>query len=89
LKNELQKVVEAYLPGLPVNEELLLELFHNQSDKDHIVLHREDIPENVELSSALEDLYGAEEGDLIFRISTGPQLNQPRIARVERTKMAA
>ena len=89
LQRQLRKIVEAHLPGLPVDEERMLDLFHSQAGEGHFNLHREDLPEGVETASALCDYYGAEEGDLLIQISSGASVAEPRVTRLSGLKIAA
>ncbi|QVL34767.1 hypothetical protein KIH39_12910 [Telmatocola sphagniphila] len=89
LQRQLRSIVSAYLPGARINEEVLLELFHNQADDQHFILHREDLPEGMAPLEALELFFGAEAGDQILQISSSGNIESPRVKALDTEKLVA
>jgi len=80
----LAKLLRPMMPGLKISRETCIDLVEGlvadspDADQTYLV-HREDLPEGVDLNAVLRDGYGAEPGDQIVQVSVGTRVDEPRI----------
>jgi hypothetical protein len=79
----LARFLRPFIPGVPVNRELCADLIDSlvaaASGENACILHREELPEGHDMSEALRDACGAEDGDQIILVNVGPKPDEPRV----------
>ena len=80
----LAQMLRPYVPGISIDNEACADLVDSliadaPGSEETYLVHREDLPEGEELSSALREGYGAEAGDQIIHVSIGPKPDEPRV----------
>jgi len=80
----LAKMLRPYVPGALINPDLCADFVDSlvsgspEAD-DCYVVYRDDLPEGEEVSTALREGFGAEDGDQIVSVSISPQAAEPRV----------
>ena len=78
---QLSRVLQTVLPGLPLAPELCLELLQTiveGAGEEVYLVHREDLPDQ-DWTEALRDGFGAEDGDRVVQVTSGPIVDQPTV----------
>jgi len=80
----LARFLRPYIPGVPVSRELCADLIDSlvaeaSSAENACILHREELPEDHDMSEVLRDACGAEPGDQVILVNVGPKPDEPRV----------
>ena len=80
----LARLLRPYLPGIDIANETCAEMMDalvndSAQDEEAYIVHREDLPDNSDLTTALSEGFGAEPGDRIVCVSLGAKAEVPKI----------
>ncbi|MCE9533770.1 MAG: hypothetical protein K8T89_21975 [Planctomycetes bacterium] len=80
----LASLLRPMVPGVTISrdscENLVDALVAGSPDADEsYVVHRDDLPNDEDLNTALRDGFGAEVGDHVVQVSLGARIEQPRV----------
>ena len=85
---EIARFIRAYLPGVRVTAADCVRFLDGlvANDGRAILVHREELPDEEDVGTALRDGFGAEPGDRIIQVMTG-RSGEPR-TRIEHVEEA-
>ena len=80
----LARLLRLYVPGATISPdscaEMVAALVSESPEGDELyVVHREDLPENEDVSGSLREGFGAETGDQIVEVSISLKPDEPQV----------
>ncbi|HKB05151.1 MAG TPA: hypothetical protein VKD90_23200 [Gemmataceae bacterium] len=82
LGEELARLIRPYLPGVRVTAGdcvRFLEAAVEKAGGRAFLVHREDLPDADDVYASVRDGFGAEAGDRVIQVATGPRAGEPRV----------
>jgi len=84
LGEALANVLRPYMPGMAINEDACADLVDSlvtgsPDAHETYIVHREELPEDEDVSVTLREGFGAETGDRVVLVGIGPRPGEPRV----------